>query len=102
MSIEARRHQLYEELKGLLGDESADELMSRLSPIGWPNIAAKADLGMSRSAMDAQQAETRGNLADIRGKLGGKIAALDAKLDSLNFKFDLLNEKLDATLALPS
>jgi len=71
MSTEASRHQLYDGLKGVLGVEPADELMSYLPPVGWADVATKANLGLIRTEMDA----------------------LDKKFDA---KFDALNEKLDA------
>ena len=71
MSTERSRHQLYDDLKEVIRVESADELMSYLPPVGWADVATKADLGVIRTDMDA----------------------LDKKFDA---KFDTLNEKLDA------
>ena len=110
MSTEASRHQLYDVLKVVLSVEPADELLSYLPPVGWADVATKADLGMIRNEMDAQRAETRGDLAEMRGELGGQIAALDVKFGGLDVKFggldvkfggldlklDGLSEKLDA------
>gem|GEM_PF-1586417 len=60
---ERRRHQLYEEAKRVLSVESADELMSYLPPVGWADVATKADLSMIRSEMDALRADMRGEMA---------------------------------------
>jgi len=63
MPNERRRHQLYEEAKRVLSVESADELMSYLPPVGWADVATKADLSMIRSEMDALRADMRGEMA---------------------------------------
>ena len=82
MSTEASRHQLYDDLKEVMRVESADELMSYLPPVGWADVATKADLGVIRTDMDA-----------LDKKFDAKFDALDKKFDA---KFDTLNEKLDA------
>jgi hypothetical protein len=63
MASERRRHQLYEEAKQVFSPESADELMTYFPPVGWADVATKADLAMIRSEMDALRAELRVEMA---------------------------------------
>ena len=86
MSTGASRHQLYDVLKGVLGVEPADELLSYLPPVAWADVATKADLGIIRNEMDA-----------LDKKFDAKFDALDEKFD---LKFDALNVKLDAKFAI--
>ncbi len=79
MPTERRRHLLYEEVKGVLSMESADELMAYLPPVGRADVATKADLGTIRNEIDAQRAELRGEMAELRGDLAelrGELAEL--------------------------
>lgn len=63
MPSERRRHKLYEEVKEVLSVDSTDELMEYFPPVGWADVATKADLGMIRNEMDALRAEVRGEMA---------------------------------------
>jgi hypothetical protein len=69
MSKERRRHNLYEEAKQVFSQESADEFMSYFPPVGWADVATKADLGIIRNEMDALRAELRGEMAELRGEM---------------------------------
>ena len=80
MTDERRRHQLYEELGTVLTKDSVDELMSYLPPVGWADVATKADVGMIRTEMDALRAELRGEMAEVRGEMAelrGEMTKLD-------------------------
>jgi hypothetical protein len=63
MPRERRRHQLYEELKEVLSVDSADEIMEYFPPVGWADVATRADLTMIRNEMDALRNELRGEMA---------------------------------------
>jgi hypothetical protein len=80
LTSERSRHQLYQEVKEVLSVESADELMSYLPPVGWADVATKADLGMIRNEMDAQRAELRGEMSALRHELRSEFRVGMAEL----------------------
>jgi hypothetical protein len=54
MQIDERtRRQMYEQLEAVLGAPTADALMEHLPPVGWADVATKADLNQLRLSMDA-------------------------------------------------
>jgi len=59
---ERSRHQLYDDLKGVITVESADELMAYLPPVGWADVATKSDLEMLRLEMRADMADLKTDL----------------------------------------
>jgi hypothetical protein len=93
MSRERRRHNLYEEAKQVFSPESADEFMSYFPPVGWADVATKADLGVLRNEMDALRAELRGEMAELRGEMAelrgemtgfrGEMAALRSEMHAM-------------------
>ena len=94
MADERRRHQLYEELGTVLTKDSVDELMSYLPPVGWADVATKADVGMIRTEMGALRADLRGEtgamgaelkgeMADLRGEMGAMRAELKGEMTAL-------------------
>ena len=41
---EARRHELHEKARRVLGAEAGDTLMELLPPVGWADVATKQDV----------------------------------------------------------
>jgi hypothetical protein len=74
MADERRRHQLYDDLSRVLSPGSVDELMTSLPPVGWADVATKADVASIRFEMDALRAELRGEMAELRGDLRTEMA----------------------------
>jgi hypothetical protein len=55
---EAARHELFERLRGVIGDEAAGTVMVQLPPFDWTQIAMKRDLeGLERSITTSVRAE---------------------------------------------
>jgi hypothetical protein len=83
MPSERARHRLYEEVTEALSPESADELMSYLPPVGWADVATKADLSVIRNEMDALRAELRGEMAELRGEMAELRGELRGEMTEL-------------------
>jgi hypothetical protein len=100
MASETGRHQLYEELKQVVSEESANELMSYLPPVGWADVATKTDLGVIRTEMDALRAELRGEMAELRAELRGGLAELRGDMGQLRGDVGLELGKLHRSIWL--
>ena len=63
---EPTRYQLHQRLDEVLGREEAAALMACLPPLGWGDVASKADLALLR-------AQLHGDLADLRADMREEI-----------------------------
>ena len=59
---ESQRHQLFEWFQEAMGPERAAVMMDLLPPVGWSDLATKADL-------HALRAELRGDIARLEGRM---------------------------------
>jgi hypothetical protein len=73
MPTEAGRHRLYETAKEKLGEREAKELMELLPPVGWADVATKADVDQLRTELGA---EMRTLSADLRAELHQGLASM--------------------------
>lgn len=70
MSItEYERHRINQWLEEAMGPERAAIMMQLLPPVGWGDIATKADLQTLRAEMHALDAGLRGEMAELRGDM---------------------------------
>ncbi len=76
-TTEPARHQLYRRLSEIIGDEEADTLMELLPPVGWADVATKADI------------EHLAEHTDMR------FAAVDKRFDQVDARFDDLDRSID-------
>jgi hypothetical protein len=75
---EFQRHQVFQWFEEAMGPEKAAIMMDLLPPVGWGDIATKADLAMLRSELRGEIAELRGELhtglADVRTEIADSRA----------------------------
>ena len=83
-TTEPARHQLYRRLSEIIGDEEADTLMELLPPVGWADVATKADIEHL-----AEHTDMRFAAVDAR------FAAVDKRFDQVDARFDDLDRSID-------
>ncbi|MHB1139911.1 MAG: coiled-coil domain-containing protein [Microthrixaceae bacterium] len=95
---EAERHQLYQRLEAVLGREEANTLMEHLPPVGWADVATKADLEHLGQVMDLrlrdeanllrlEMAGMRTDLTQQIGELRGEFGELRGEYGELRGEF---------------
>ena len=77
MTVDERaRRMVHAKLEEALGEEAADAMMELLPPVGWGDLATRADvqhLGI----------ELRGEMAELRGEITRLEARLESKIEGL-------------------
>jgi hypothetical protein len=89
-SYDDERRELFDLLEAGLGSRGAALLMTNLPPVGWADLATKADLAVThadmtalRSDLKGEMSEVRGEMAEVRGEMAevrGEMAMLRAEL----------------------
>ena len=102
MSSERTRLMLYEDMKGIVRVESADELMGSLPPVGWGEVATKADLSVIRFEMAELRGDLRAEMAELRGDLRAGMAELrgDLRAGMADLRTDLQRWTITTMLAM--
>ena len=88
---QASRQRLYRELGELLSQESTDELMDAIPPVGWGDIARRQDVTNLEHTLRAEMAELRGEartefaavrteMAELRGEMRTEFAAVRTEM----------------------
>ena len=84
MPYDDDRRELFDLLEAQLGARGASLLMANLPPVGWADLATKADLAALRSELKGEMAELRGEMAELRAEMKGQLAGLVPKLWAAN------------------
>ena len=105
MSTEAERRDLLGALERSLGPAPATTLMELLPPVGWGDVARRADLDAHGMALRGEMAELRGELksemAELRTELKGEMVELRGEIVTLSARIDgLLPRQLLADVPL--
>jgi hypothetical protein len=79
-SDDQSRHELFDLLEAGLGSRTAVLLMAQLPPVGWADIATKADLGILRGEMAELRSELKGERAELRGEMAELRGEIRAQL----------------------
>lgn len=88
---EPARHQLYGSLRHNLGIEEADTLMSLLPPVGWGDVATKADLA-------AMEARIEARFDGVEARFGARFQEVEARFDMVDARFDMADLRLSSEL----
>ena len=79
-SADEDRRELFDLLEAGLGSRGAALLMTQLPPVGWADLATRADLA-------ALGSELRGEMAELRGELKGEMAEVRGEIAELRAEF---------------
>ena len=80
---ERERLALYRQLQEQLGNESADTLMELLPPVGWNDIATRADVQATATLLRGEMSELRGEMAQLGAELRGEMSELRGEMAQL-------------------
>lgn len=89
MDVDDRqRHALYRQFETVLGTEHADTVMALLPPVGWADVATRADLaaleGRLEARIDAVETTLGARIDIVEAGLGARIDRLDTRIDRLD------------------
>lgn len=89
---EEARYQLYKKLEATLGPDDTNTLMEHLPPVGWADVATKADLAHLQTMAQAE-------VATLEAKMTAEFVRLRGEFDGLRGEFDGLRGETAAGFA---
>jgi len=72
---EESRYQLYKQLEETLGAEHSNTLMEHLPPVGWADVATKADLAALQDHVDSEIGSLRRDLEQLELRMDLRLEA---------------------------
>ncbi|MGH9154511.1 MAG: hypothetical protein ACRD1K_01335 [Acidimicrobiales bacterium] len=82
---ERSRHELYQRLESTIGADAAGTLMAHLPPVGWADVATKADLAQ-------MQAATKADMTQLRQQMDLRFEAVGQQMD---LRFEAVGQQMD-------
>ena len=83
---EAQRHQLFESVKAVFGESSAEIFMNLHPHVEWDNLATKDDLAHLEAEFARLEAVTRSDFvefrAEMKAEMKAELAALEVRLQN--------------------
>lgn len=93
MPTESDRRQLFDALEHSLGPVPAATLMELLPPVGWGDVARRADLDATASSLRGEMAQLRaeltGGMTELRAELTAGMTELRGHIDAQLWRFVL-------------
>lgn len=98
MAIDERaRHELFRRLDEVLGPDAATTLIEHLPPVGWADVATKADLVALEGRLDARLAALEGRIEARFVGIDARFAVIDERLEAAGYQLTALkHEVMDA------
>jgi hypothetical protein len=88
MAVDERaRHELFRRLDEVLGPDAATTLIEHLPPVGWADVATKADLAALEGRMDAK-------FDALELRMDARFAVVDGRFAAIDQRFEALEHKL--------
>jgi hypothetical protein len=75
---EAERHRLFRWLEEHMGPENAATTMHLIPPVGWPDLATKADL------------------AELERRLDLRFETIDLRFDAIDQRFGAVDDRIES------
>ncbi len=88
MTIDEKvRHDLYEGLEKVVGEDPAKLLMTAIPPFSWDNVATKGDISELKGDISELRSELKGDISQLGSYLNGDINLL--REDNKEFRGEL-------------